>query len=587
MALAGISCASKAQDIATIAKSDPLVITGAIGTQNTYYNSSYGSGYASPLSNSIYANLNFNIYGMSMPFSFYWSNDNTSFSYPQISFNISPTYKGWTLHLGQRSMAFSSYTYNIPFNGIGLEYKKQKGFGLRFGAFYGVLKRAVNYDPDEISTRTPQYRRTGWGAKVGFGNSKSYVDLFFFRAKDHLSSIDECWYDQLNSQDNLVIGAKGRLAIGEHVSLTANFATSVLSTDTRSEIVSAEEAQRFDKIFDVRYSSIARFAGDATISGYWKYLSASLSYKLIQPNYASLGLSYISNNYQSLAASVSTHIGNLSLSGNFSGQSDNVSGEQLYTTHGYVYSASASLPVNNNLHLSASYNGYRQMQSDGTAQVTDSTKVDRRMDNFAFMPSYMFGTPNANHSISVSSSYTSNKDLNKFSTGVSDVKTLAVGGGYNLMVAPIETSFGANYSHQQSEGYNTEYMTDIYSLSVSRSFLEGKTLSTSATISYTCNSVKDQTKNNSLGGMVSASYTLKEVHNFSFSVGYNKYASVNIVADGYNDDSYNFQCSLSYNYSFTLLRLKKKGEGVEKRIESDFIRKKKEVKQEGDSKHRH
>ena len=43
--------------ISTIAKSDPLVITGAIGTQNTYRYSSYGTGYASPVSNSLYANL--------------------------------------------------------------------------------------------------------------------------------------------------------------------------------------------------------------------------------------------------------------------------------------------------------------------------------------------------------------------------------------------------------------------------------------------------------------------------------------------------------------------------------------------------
>ena len=93
--------AIKAQgyDIATIAKSDPLVITGAVGTQNTYYYSSLGSGYASPLSSSAYANLNISVYGIAMPFSFYYSSDNLSFSHPQFSFNVSPTYKGLTLHL--------------------------------------------------------------------------------------------------------------------------------------------------------------------------------------------------------------------------------------------------------------------------------------------------------------------------------------------------------------------------------------------------------------------------------------------------------------------------------------------------------
>ena len=65
-----------AQDISQIAKSDPLIITGAIGTRNTYYHSSGSISYASPLSNMVYANLNVSVYGFSMPFSFYYSNDN-------------------------------------------------------------------------------------------------------------------------------------------------------------------------------------------------------------------------------------------------------------------------------------------------------------------------------------------------------------------------------------------------------------------------------------------------------------------------------------------------------------------------------
>ena len=44
--------------ISTIAKSDPLIITGSIGTQNTYYHSSMGGGFRSPWANSLYANLN-------------------------------------------------------------------------------------------------------------------------------------------------------------------------------------------------------------------------------------------------------------------------------------------------------------------------------------------------------------------------------------------------------------------------------------------------------------------------------------------------------------------------------------------------
>ena len=114
--LAGVT---RAQNISEIAKSDPLIISGAVGTQNTYRYSSVGNGYSSPLSNTIYANLNISIYGFNMPFSLFYSNDNLDFNYPQISFNLTPRYKNWTGHIGQSSMAMSSYVMNMSFNGFG------------------------------------------------------------------------------------------------------------------------------------------------------------------------------------------------------------------------------------------------------------------------------------------------------------------------------------------------------------------------------------------------------------------------------------------------------------------------------------
>ena len=321
-----ITARMSAQDIASIAKSDPLIITGAIGTQNTFYSTSSGMGYASPLTTSFYANLNINLYGISMPFSFYYTGDNTSFNYPRFSFNISPTYKGWTLHLGQRTMSFSPYTFTMPFNGVGIEYRSQKA-GLRFGAFYGDLRKAVNADPTDLSARNPAYRRTGMGVKVGYGNSASYLDLYVFRGKDDLNSISEYWHDQIFAQENVAVGLRGRLALGSHFSFSGNFGTSVFTTDLTSEIPDIELTDKYGKYYDIRMSTLARFAGDVSFNANWKYFSASLYYRLIQPDYTSLGVSYITNNMQSLGFSGGTNLGRFSLSGNVS-----IQGCLLYTS---------------------------------------------------------------------------------------------------------------------------------------------------------------------------------------------------------------------------------------------------------------
>lgn len=550
-----------AQDIASIAKSDPLIITGAIGTQNTFYHTSSGMGYASPLTTSFYANLNINLYGISMPFSFYYTGDNTSFNYPRFSFNISPTYKGWTLHLGQRSMSFSPYTFTMPFNGVGLEYRSQKA-GLRFGAFYGTLRKGVNADPTDPTARNPMYRRTGMGVKVGYGTSRSYLDLYVFRGKDHLNSIDSYWHDQLFAQENVAVGLRGRLSLGSHFSLTGNFGTSVFTSDLRSEVPEADIVDKYGDYYDIRFSTLARFAGDVSFNTNWKFLSASIYYRLIQPDYTSLGVSYITNNYQSLGINAGTHIGRLSLNGNFTGQSDNLDGRQLFTTRGYVYSANAALPLDCGLNFTAGYNGYTQKQYDGAAVVPDSSRIHRTTHSVSFSPSYEITGNYTNNNISFSANYTMNEDLNPNATGESDVQTLAIGAGYNISVIPIETSFALNYSHQQSVGYNTQYSTAIYSLSSSRAFLESKNLSASLTVSLITNKMSGSSRNTSLGGNMGLNYTLREVHSFSFSASYNRYVNTNFVEEMYlpSNRHSDIMCSLSYNYTFNALSIKRQTE---------------------------
>ena len=542
------------QNISEIAKSDPLIISGAIGTQNTYRYSSVGNSYGSPLSNTVYANLNISLYGFNMPFSLYYSNDNLSFNYPQISFNLNPSYKNWTGYFGESSMAMSTYVMNMSFNGIGLEYSSDK---VRAGLFYGRLRNAINADPTDPYARTPQYKRMGWGFKVGYGSGKNYVDLYMLRAYDCINSIDELWQQQVSPQENLVVGIKGCVTPFNWLSLTANAATSVFNTDTRVNNVPVKTD--FDNVFDVKYSSLMRFAGDLNANINIKGVNASISYRMIQPDYTSLGTYYMSNNYHSLGITLGTTLFNkVSFSGTFSGQEDNLSKKQLYTTCGYIYAANASMRLGKQFNITAGYNGYLQTQKDGTRVINDTTRVHRIMSSYSLTPSYFHETESLGHNISLSANLTQNKDLNKFSTGESDVKTSAFGLSYNIDVKPIETDFTLTYSHQESKGFNSKYISDVASLGTSRSFLKEKNLSLSATVSLCYNEVERQSKSLSLGADFSASFNLKKVHLFSASAAFNKYGDVNITQTQSGLDCTDITVSLNYTYTFTLLAIKRK-----------------------------
>lgn len=548
-----------AQNIAEIAKSDPLIISGAVGTQNTYRYSSEGYGYGSPFSNVVYANLNFCIYGFNMPFSLHYSNDNLNFNYPQLSFNLSPTYKNWTGYLGQSTMAMSSYVMNMSFNGVGVEYSSNK---LRAGLFYGRLRNAINPDPTDPFARTPQYKRMGWGFKVGYGSGKNYIDLYMLNAYDRENSIDELWRQQVTPKENIVVGVKGCVTPFKWLSFTANAAGSVFNTDLRAP--DAPVKTDFDKVFDVKYSSLMRFAGDVNANINVKGVNASISYRMVQPDYTSLGTYYMSNNYQSLGITLGTSLFNkVSLSGTFSGQADNLSKEQLYTTCGFVYGANASTRIGKNFSIMAGYNGYMQTQRDGTCVVNDTTRVHRIMSSYSLTPSFFCESEHLGHNISVSANLTENKDLNKFASGESDVKTTALGLSYNIDVKPIETDFTLTYSHQQSDGFNSKYISDIATLGTSRSFLKEKNLNLSASVSLCYNEVERQSKSLSLGADIAASYNLNKVHLFSANAAFNKYGDVNLTKTRSGLDCTDISVSLNYTYTFTLLAIKSKAKKEE------------------------
>ncbi len=554
----GMAAQSLTQNsISTIAKSDPLIITGAIGTQNTFYNSSMGTGYRSPWENTLSANLNIQLYGISMPFAFYYSNNNSSFSFPHFSFHIDPTYKNWRAHIGRSSMGMSSYIMNMSFNGIGLEYNDAK---LRAGIFYGELRNAINDDPTDPSARSPQYRRMGWGLKVGYGAGQNYLDLYLLSAKDRQNSLNEYWQQMINPMENVAVGLKGGLGVTRWLSLRGNLGFSAFTHDYRAERIKSPTLDKWDKIFEARYSSLMRIAGDISANLRLKNFNTQISYRMVQPDYTTLGLYYVSNNYQSLGINMSTSLfKKLSLSANFSGQEDNITRNQLYTTRGFVYSASASMPINQRLQVAASYSGYRQVQSDGRAHVNDTIRIDRLMNSLTLTPSYSLTGDHYDHIFSLSASYTENKDLNKFSNGESDVKTMAAGLSYSLGLKDWEMDVTSSLSHQQSKGYNTKYTSDVLSVSTGRSFLKEKNLSVSAGLSLCYNDVENQQQMLSIGADVTAGYTLKD-HVFSFSANFNKYSDTNLSTDMYSYGASEITLSVGYTYTFSLMEIKRKAE---------------------------
>ena len=141
---------------------------------------------------------------------------------------------------------------------------------------------------------------------------------------------------------------------------------------------------------------------------------------------------------------------------------------------------------------------------------------------------------------------------------ICNLQNLAAGTSYSMGIKPWEMTVTTSFSHQQSDGYNTRYTSDILSVSTGRSFLKEKNLNVSGTLSACYNNVKDQMRNLSMGFDMQCGYTMKKVHVFSMSAGFNKYSDTNISEDKSSRGTTELSVSLGYNYTFSLLEIKKK-----------------------------
>ena len=180
------------------------------------------------------------------------------------------------------------------------------------------------------------------------------------------------------------------------------------------------------------------------------------------------------------------------------------------------------------------------------------------MSSLSITPSFNYDAEVLGHNLSLSANFTENKDLSKFATGQTDVKTMALGLSYNMGIKPWDVDVTCSYSHQKSSGFKSVYLSDVLSVGTGRSFLKENNLNVSVSVSMYYNEVVRQSKSLSLGCDFTASYNLKKVHMFSASAGFNKYGDVNITKTRSNLDQLDITASLNYVYTFTLLSIKSK-----------------------------
>lgn len=428
----------------------PFQISGSLGGNLSYYTVDGIPKRRQPWGYSLFGSVNMRIYNFSIPISIAVSQQGTSFSQPFSHFGASPEYKWIKLHLGYRNLNYSEFTLSgVSFLGGGVELSPGK---FRFSAMAGRLKKAIQI-PDNRFEHS-QYKRMGYGVKVGYG-SNSNINLSLFHASDIQNSIS--FPDSLEGlmppEASTSIGIDGKLATSNNQWVfDYDLGASVYTRDLRSQEFSDSDSpgRSFLDKFNTNTSSNAALAGKTGLQYKGKLFNAGIKYRYVQAGYRTLGANYLLSDLEMITLNAGTQFfkNKLAVSGSYGIQNNDLSNRRFAETGRNIGSANVSFRPNNQWNFNLSFSNfsiYQTLLKD--TLFADSVVVDQTNYQVNFTTTYIVVSPQFTHT------YTLNTNVQNLSDrrdspaqdAGNQLMSLMFNYGLRFNEKNFGINFGANY----------------------------------------------------------------------------------------------------------------------------------------------
>lgn len=469
--------------------------------------------------------INFNLFGISAPFSFSYTNAQLNYSQPFNRIKIIPQYKWAKLHLGSGYMNFNDYTLsNHVFNGYGIELTPRH---FKFMAMKGTLQQAVPYNAENPAGTA--YKRDAMGILVGIDKTKWGVEVSALEAKDDASSIPYVPPTaNVFPQSNLAASIKGKVQLTRWFRLDGTYAASALTADNRD---SAETGKLSNTNSGTAYTLLSRLYPKKTSTSYYdamdfsagfmfKQFNLQLKYNRVAPGYTSLGAYYITNDMENItvAPAVSLFRGKINLAANVGVQRNNLDGSKNATDKRLVASGNLALNPSQHWNFNTSFSNFTmhtrvRPQSDPFyVNGLDSLNFYQINRTLTQMAMYNWGGKDVRQSILLTVTHQQAEDQTNTNTTTASGNTstfLTSNAGYTYMQVPhaLSVSAGFNYYINHVQGIQTDYIGP--SLTVTKGFWNKK-LPVNAGVTYNTTTIDGKNAGNVLNARIGASCSLAQ-----------------------------------------------------------------------------
>ncbi len=554
----------RGQNLEQIGQVNPLNITGGVSVNQIGYAVSGIESRRDPYSFFASGNLTFDLYGWSIPFSFTYSNLQSSFQQPFNQYSMRPTYKWLTGYFGFTSMNFSSYTLGGHlFAGAGIEAAPGR---FKIAAMYGRLMKAT--EPDTLATTppVPAFRRMGWGIKAGYENGNDQLYLILFGARDDLNSISYVPENEnILPEENLVISLIGSKGLFDRVVLRAEYAISALNRDIRSDPVTLTNYPFFNNtggLFTPTISSSFYNAFNAAASYNGKGYTVGFKIERIDPGYRTLGAYFFNNDLVNYTINGSTAIlgGRLNIAASGGLQRDNLDSEKISSLRRMVGSVNIGYAASDRLNLSAAYSNFTSFTNIRSQfiDINQATPYDN-LDTLNYRQISQNATLNTHYRISTSQQRPQFLNLNLTFQDAADrqggkeqsssSQFYLGNASYSYSMVPQALTLTAVFNYNATKILSANTVTLGPTLALSKAFLQ-KQLRSRFSVSWNQTLNNGKTANRIVNFRAGAGYSIKKKHNLNLSLVLINRSN---IGESGSSDFTEFTATLGYSYNFAIL----------------------------------
>lgn len=534
------------QDLENISKKDLVKIGGGVALQTTTYAAIGAESNRDPFLGQININLNLNILGIiSAPFSATFSTQSVGLNTPQPfnNFGISPKYKSVTAHIGYRSMNLSEFSLSgSQFLGVGVEVSPEGAF-VKGKAMLGRFAKPVFFNPDGTVATTPSFSQIGWGGGVTLGRTaKNELSFNVFKAKDDPNSLNIPKEDLgITPAENLVLGLTGKKTITKQISVDGEIDFSFYTKDLTIPQEVLQGYSYFNNIFLFTQNPTSQLkkAIVANVNYQPSFARFQLKYRRVDPNYKTLGIAFVNNDYEDLSLKSSFGLWEKRLGVSVSGgmQRNDLQKQKVTGMLRLISSLGLTYRINETWNASLNFANFNTNTRQTIVLTLDSLSMVQTTKSFSANLSKALISDNGNGSLNISFNYQD--------AIVDDVRSTTffnLNVGYQKQITASKTSIGTSIMAMHSITEASANSNIGPSVMVGKPLMKEK-IQASLVGAYLL-SFLDGVQGGSITNLsINGNYAISKKHKISFMFS-------NIIKKAETGTSSEHTFSAGYNYSF-------------------------------------